>query len=80
MKEFIELNKHQIYLTTRATSERAQEVEQIADSLGISRHKVLVAALELGIHLAHYKLALEKIKRDKASRKPASSKLTTVKE
>lgn len=43
-------------LTVQVATERFNEVQALADSLNISRHKLLLAALEVGLPLAAAKL------------------------
>lgn len=55
------------YLTAVTSREFADEVQAMADTAGVKRHKFLVEALKLGVPMARYKIALDKVRADKGA-------------
>lgn len=43
----------------------AAEIQSMADALGVRRHKLLVESIKLGVPLARYKIALDRVQSEK---------------
>lgn len=53
------------WTTTWISEECSNEIRGITDLLGVSKHKVTGEAIALGLELAKYKIALERVMEDK---------------
>lgn len=54
-----------IHLTAVTSKQFADEIQSMADAAGVKRHKFLVEAIKLGVPLAQYKIALDRVRAEK---------------
>ncbi len=54
-----------VHLTAVTSKQFADEIQAMADEAGVKRHRFLVEALNIGVPLAKYKIALDKVRADK---------------